>query len=96
MWIRDSLPYDLILDDNQLFGMARVMIYGYDSIIPESTNFQNLEDLAISFRDSLLPITDTTDAIALRPIIFIAHSLGGLILKQVGNSKLSFKIILTI
>jgi hypothetical protein len=92
MWIRDSLPYDLFLGYNELFGVARVMIYGYDSIVPGSTNFQNLEDLAISFRDSLLPIVDTTDAVAPRPIIFIAHSLGGLILKQVGNSKLSLPL----
>jgi hypothetical protein len=92
MWIRDSLPHDLILGDNPLFGVARVMIYGYDSIVPESTNFQNLEDLATSFRDSLLPIAETTDAVAPRPIIFIAHSLGGLILKQVRNSEFSLPL----
>jgi hypothetical protein len=85
MWIRDSLPYDLVLDDTQTSGIGRVMIYGYDSIVKGSTSFQNIEDLAVSARDSLLPVTNTTDATTSRPIIFIAHSLGGLILKQVRN-----------
>ena len=38
MWLRDSLPSDL--------PGARVLIYGYDSHLPESQTFQDLEALA--------------------------------------------------
>lgn len=72
MWLRDALPKDI--------PTARIMTYGYNSIIANSTSMQNLEDLATSFRDSLLPLVRSD---TLRPIIFIGHSLGGLIVKQV-------------
>ncbi|KAL6807195.1 hypothetical protein GGI42DRAFT_320215 [Trichoderma sp. SZMC 28013] len=71
MWLRDALPKDI--------PTARIMTYGYNSIIANSTSMQNLEDLATSFRDSLLPLVRSD---TLRPIIFIGHSLGGLIVKQ--------------
>ena len=72
MWLRDTLPDDL--------PGARVLTYGYDTRLAESNSFQNLEDVALTFRASL--------RIALgsrapdRPLVFIAHSLGGLVLKQ--------------
>ncbi|KAF2193038.1 hypothetical protein K469DRAFT_551882 [Zopfia rhizophila CBS 207.26] len=78
MWLRDSLPYDLTSEDNGR-SMARVIIYGYDSTVAKSKNIQNLEDLATSFHTSLLALTSTP---AVRPIILVAHSLGGLIVKQ--------------
>ncbi len=59
---------------------ARVLTYGYDTRLSGSHSFQNLGDVASMFRVSL--------RIALgnrppdRPLIFIAHSLGGLVLKQ--------------
>ena len=72
MWIRDALP-------EQLPG-ARVMLYGYDSTLANSTSSQNLGDVASRFRESLLVnIGKRTNC---RPLIFIAHSLGGLVLKQ--------------
>ena len=79
MWLRDSLPYDLTAEATKL-PMARVMIYGYESTVARSNNFQNLEDLATSFHNSLLPLIRCENT---RPIVFIAHSLGGLIVKQV-------------
>jgi hypothetical protein len=78
MWLRDSLPHDLTYNDRP---MARVLIYGYESSLPRSKSFQNLEDLATSFHATLLALAGTS---TVRPIIFIAHSLGGLIVKQVG------------
>lgn len=69
MWLRDALPEG-----------AHVLIYGYDSKLAKSTSFQNLGDVASRFRDFLqIMLGKRTNC---RPLIFIAHSLGGLILKQ--------------
>jgi hypothetical protein len=80
MWLRDSLPYDLTWEGDDR-PLARVMIYGYESSVPQSKNIQNLEDLSTSFHHGLLGLAS---APTIRPIIFVAHSLGGLIVKQVG------------
>lgn len=87
MWLRDSLPYDLTSTTTNS-PMARIMIYGYESTVANSNNMQNLEDLATAFRGSLLTIATAS---TLKPIIFIGHSLGGLIIKQVGNVRSRFK-----
>jgi hypothetical protein len=79
MWLRDSLPFDLTSDGDGR-PLARVMIYGYESSVPRSKNIQNVEDLSTSFHHGLLALTGIQ---IIRPIIFIAHSLGGLIVKQV-------------
>ncbi|RMZ79078.1 hypothetical protein DV737_g3580, partial [Chaetothyriales sp. CBS 132003] len=78
MWLRDALPYHII-GEGDCRPIARVMVYGYESSLPQSNSFQNLEDLGTAFHSSLQGL-----AIAglFRPIIFIAHSLGGLIVKQ--------------
>ncbi|KAK2591973.1 hypothetical protein QQS21_010345 [Conoideocrella luteorostrata] len=76
MWLRDSLPHD-ILDQNTKRPIARIMTYGHDSHITESHDMQELLDISISFRESILQL-----AAASRPIVFIGHSLGGLIVKQ--------------
>ncbi|KAK6451589.1 hypothetical protein FP744_10007840 [Trichoderma asperellum] len=78
MWLRDSLPYDLTSETTNK-PMARIMIYGYESDVVNSNNTQNLEDLATAFHNSLLAIATGS---TLKPIIFIGHSLGGLIIKQ--------------
>ena len=72
MWLRDALPRDL--------PKARVLIYGYESTVAGSESFQNLGDIASSFRASLKEVT--SNMTLMRPFIFIAHSLGGLVLKQ--------------
>jgi protein SERAC1 len=79
MWLRDSLPMDLTLSDTD-FPVARVITYGFESTMVQSRSVQSLEDLATSFRDSILAVVGVSVP---RPIIFIAHSLGGLIVKEV-------------
>lgn len=80
MWLRDALPRDL--NGRRSMGVASVMVYGYDSSLPLSNSFQGLDDLARSFYNSLK--NNQGDGSAIRPIIFVAHSLGGLIVKEVG------------
>ena len=72
MWLRDALPHDL--------PCARVLTYGYDTRLAGSHSFENLEDVALKFRRSLKVALG--DRPSDRPLIFIAHSLGGLVLKQ--------------
>jgi len=79
MWLRDSLPYDLVFDEDSK-PTVRIMTYGYDSTIPGSGSIQDIEDLATSIHSSLLGLV--THNTSVKPIIFIAHSLGGLIIKQ--------------
>ena len=79
VWLRDALPYDLCHEIGH-YPMARIMTHGYDSTVVSSQSIQNLEDLAVSLRNSLLPLVNAPTT---KPIVFIAHSLGGLILKQV-------------
>lgn len=80
MWLRDALHYDLTSEADDR-PMARVMTYGYDSILAGTQNTQNIEDLATSLLTSLRSLVTGRTS---RPIIFVAHSLGGLIVKQVG------------
>ncbi|KAL7918702.1 nacht and ankyrin domain-containing protein [Trichoderma austrokoningii] len=79
MWLRDALPYDITIEDNDT-PISRVMIYGYDSSLQHSDSFQNMEDIGISFLSSL---RSTAIAGSFRPIILVAHSLGGLIVKEI-------------
>lgn len=81
MWLRDALPHDLTWEDSG-HPMARVMTYGYESAVAQSKSIQNLEDLATSFHNSLLELPQSRTN---KPIILVAHSLGGLILKQVSS-----------
>lgn len=82
MWLRDALP--------EAIPAARIMIYGCNSTIANSTSIQNLEDLATSFRDSLLPLVRSETP---RPVVIIGHSLGGLIVKQVSKSSLYRRLL---
>jgi hypothetical protein len=71
MWLSDRLPQDI--------PTARVMIYGYESKTQRSTNFSQLDDLAGSLQIALSRLLRSKER---KRLIFIGHSLGGLLLKE--------------
>ncbi|PON27255.1 hypothetical protein TGAM01_v203636 [Trichoderma gamsii] len=77
MWLRDALPHGITAESGQ--RIARIMVYGYESNIPDSDSFQNLEDLGTALHSDLRTLVFDG---SFKPIVFIAHSLGGLVVKQ--------------
>ena len=74
MWLRDLLPSDL--------PGARIMIYGHDTQLQGSHTFQDLEALATTLRSSLQTMQDSSKANRQTRLVFIAHSLGGIMVKE--------------
>ena len=72
MWLRDGLPIDV--------PSIRTITYGYDTTLNDSESFQTVQDIAISFV-SRLAVAGRSSPSA-KPIIFLAHSLGGIVLKH--------------
>lgn len=72
MWIRDELP--------QCLPTIRFIIYGYDTTLKPSNSFQTIPDLANSLIDVLR--ADGWTSPTAKPLLFLAHSLGGVLLKQ--------------
>ena len=72
MWLRDRLPRDV--------PQLRSLIYGYDTKIFKSHSFQDLDDIARSFIESLKEIRRTSAST--NSLVFLAHSLGGIVLKR--------------
>ncbi|KAI1207027.1 uncharacterized protein F4807DRAFT_436711 [Annulohypoxylon truncatum] len=72
MWIRDALPLDL--------PQLRPIIYGYETTLPKSKSFQNITDLASQLINQLA--SNGWTALSAKPLVFLAHSLGGLVLKR--------------
>lgn len=77
MWLRDFLPEDL--------PNARILTYGYDTKLVGSLSNARISEYAKQFLES---IEDARDSAPDRPIIFIGHSLGGLLIKEVRMSNL--------
>ncbi|OAR02604.1 hypothetical protein LLEC1_06424 [Akanthomyces lecanii] len=72
MWIRDGLPKHM--------RDTRAILYGYDSKLDRSQSFQGIPDLARALIHSLT--TCNWDKPFAKPLVFLAHSLGGLLLKE--------------
>ena len=72
MWLRDRLPQDI--------PNIRSIIYGYDTSLLKSKSTQTIDHIAMFFVARLKSIGRSS--LSARPLIFIAHSLGGIILKR--------------
>ncbi|KAL6807500.1 hypothetical protein GGI42DRAFT_245801 [Trichoderma sp. SZMC 28013] len=72
MWIRDTLPH--------LVPKVKFILYGYDTKLAGSKSFQTVPDIALSLIHTLQQGGWAgTDP---RKLIFFAHSLGGIVLKE--------------
>jgi len=74
LWLRDFLPAK--------FPNVRVMSYGYDAAFALSSSVSDIETAAASLLDYLNGARLSTEEKE-RPIIFVAHSLGGIVVKKV-------------
>jgi protein SERAC1 len=83
MWLRDWLGPDLASGDTPV--RARIFTYGYPSKVADSFDNSSLYDLG----QGLLAHLAATRRSSSKPLILIGHSLGGLVIKQVGAPLLS-------
>ncbi|KAH8892136.1 hypothetical protein GQ53DRAFT_806091 [Thozetella sp. PMI_491] len=72
MWVRDVLPVS--------FPDTRFILYGYDTTLRNSRSVQSVVDLAQAFIGALE--ADGWASPSAKPLLFLAHSLGGVLLKQ--------------
>ncbi|ROV97210.1 hypothetical protein VSDG_04797 [Cytospora chrysosperma] len=72
MWVRDTLPRQL--------PHVRAILYGYDTTLVNSHSFQSIPEVASTLIDHLMPTGWQSSE--MKPLVFLAHSLGGIVLKQ--------------
>ncbi|WYZ39718.1 hypothetical protein EsH8_IV_000059 [Colletotrichum jinshuiense] len=73
VWLRDFLPEDI--------PNVRILLYGYDTMMPGSLSKQSIEDLGGALLEQIIAFRER-DKTSCRPIVFIGHSLGGLLIKE--------------
>jgi hypothetical protein len=75
VWLRDGLT--------KQFPKLRIWIYGYRSDLKAENTYGNIHEYASNFRRLLMIMRKRSGDMDLTtPLIFIAHSLGGLLLKE--------------
>ena len=92
LWLRDFLPADI--------PNARIMTFGYDSAVAFSKSVAKIEDKALELLNHLsAKRSPAAPGSPPKPIVFICHSLGGIVVKkalvlaQDCNSNLDYKDI---
>jgi hypothetical protein len=73
VWLRDALP--------RTVPKARILTYGYDTKLQGNQSNQSIGRLASVFLDALVTFRRNTGT-QRRPLCFIGHSLGGVVLKE--------------
>ncbi len=73
MWLRDSLPVHI--------PQARIMTFGYDSAVFSSHSTSSIADFALDLLERIR-LNRQSEAESRRDIIFICHSLGGVVCKK--------------
>jgi hypothetical protein len=73
VWLRDFAPQDV--------PRARFVTYGYDTGVIASDNNQGVHELAHTLLDGLAIFRQRTQT-QQRPLLFVCHSLGGVVLKE--------------
>ncbi|KAI1825244.1 hypothetical protein F4861DRAFT_538149 [Xylaria intraflava] len=73
VWLRDYLP--------TAFPKIRVLMYGYDTSLLRSTSKMTVEEMGGALLSQLRAFRGHSNS-SRRPIIFIGHSLGGLLVKE--------------
>lgn len=76
-WLKDFLPADVPL--------ARIMTFGYESSVAFSKSVAKIEDKSLQLLNNLGAKRDGPDMTSVgsqRPIVFICHSLGGILVKK--------------
>jgi hypothetical protein len=74
LWLQDFLPLEI--------PEARILTYGYKSVVAFSKFTAEVDDFARDLLFRVRSVRNTPEERD-RPIFFICHSLGGLVLKQV-------------
>jgi hypothetical protein len=75
LWLRDLLPEQL--------PEARIFKYGYDSTVAFSKPSAEVDNFARAFLHRVNSVRNSK-AEQTRQVVFICHSLGGLLFEQVG------------
>lgn len=73
VWLRDFAPEDI--------PRARFITYGYDTAVVASYSNQGVHELAHTLLDGLVTFRQRTQT-QQRPLLFVCHSLGGVVLKE--------------
>jgi len=73
VWLRDFAPENIT--------QARFITYGYDTGVVASDNRQGVHELARTLLDGLTIFRQRTQSLQ-RPLVFVCHSLGGVVLKE--------------
>jgi hypothetical protein len=72
MWLRDRLPQEM--------PTVRSIIYGYDTSLIGSESVKGVDDISLALITKLKAIGIISPFA--KPLLFLAHSLGGIVLKQ--------------